>query len=67
MENVSGARTSEQQTFVLVLFLTHLSLQTWGEVLRGLPLSLSLFFLALVFSDKNLQFDQYYHYYEFNA
>lgn len=55
MTNVSEARTSEQQTFVLVLFLSHLSLQIRGEVLRALP--------TLLFSHiyhKGLQFVQYY-------
>lgn len=43
MENVSAAQASDRQTFVFVLFLHRLSLQIWGEVLSGLPLSLSLF------------------------
>lgn len=49
MKNVCGAWTSDRQTFVLVLFLHQLSLQIWVEVLRGLPLSLSLLFLLLYF------------------
>lgn len=40
MENVSGAWTSDRQTFVLVLFLNHLSPWIWREVLIGLPLRL---------------------------
>lgn len=37
MENVSRAWTSDRQTFVLVLFLNHLSPWIWREVLIGLP------------------------------
>lgn len=40
MENVSRAWTSDRQTFVLVLFLNHLSPWIWREVLIGLPLYL---------------------------
>lgn len=40
MENVSRAWTSDRQTFVLVLFLNHLSRWIWREVLIGLPLCL---------------------------
>lgn len=37
MENVSRAWTSDRQTFVLVLFLNHLSPWIWREALIGLP------------------------------